>query len=263
MNRQFTESDLQQFYEAEKGLRQTGLDVDHESSGHNGKLIVDYLQSNPNVPVTVANIYAFVESRKNDFIWRSAPQQEYDKIAAENPTAAAQLTNWLATQGKVGQLVNSGDQAFENASSLISELRGRSITIDTISQAIGRLTCRVGSKLHFVPKPRKSVDPSYRPGVFIDPADANISPAEHARRARAAYEEKRESPAVIAEREQAAAKSEAEGLRGWSHSENEQLERMFITDERTREINWAATRDARLRLQKTFENRRATSSRIV
>ena len=45
MNRQFTELDLQQFYEAENRLRQAGLDIDHESSAHNGKLIVDYLAS--------------------------------------------------------------------------------------------------------------------------------------------------------------------------------------------------------------------------
>jgi hypothetical protein len=212
--------------------------------------------------VTVANICAFVESRKNDFAWRSRAQREYDKIAAENPTAAAQLTNWLATQGKVGQLVNVGDEAFENASSLLIELRGRSVTIDTIFQAIGRLTYRVGSKLHFVLKPRKSADPSYRPGIFIDPTDANLSPAEHARRTRTAFEEKRESPATISKREQATAKAESEGLRGWSHSENDQLSRIFVTDERTREIDWVATRNARLRLQKTYENRRATSSRI-
>ena len=260
--RQFTEAEFQEIAKAEGGLRHVGFDVDHEGANHNGNLVLQYFQANPTVPVTVANIYGYIEKNKAQFIWRTQAQMEYDKLERENPAAATAVANWLTTQGRVeGQLVNVGDQGFENASLLLVELRGRNVNPTTIYQAIGRLNHRVGRNLHFVPKPSKQVEPGYKPGRFIE--DANISPGEYARRTRIALEEKRESPATISKREQAAAMSEAESLRGWSHSENAQLSRIFVTDEKTREIDWVATRNARLKLQKTFENRRATSYRIT
>lgn len=158
-------------------------------------------------------------------------------------------------------IVKQGDDGYRNFAQLLRELRGRDVTTDTIFQAMGRISYRPGRQLAYVQKERKQVDPSYRPGIFIE--DANVTPAEHQRRLRAAQTEEQESPATLSTREQVAAKSEAESLRGWSHSENDQLSKIFVTGENTREIDWVATRNARLRLQKTYENRRATSSRIT
>jgi len=55
------------------------------------------------------------------------------------------------------------------------------------------------------------------------------------------------------------AKSKAEGLRGNTHSENEQIQRIFVTVPDTSEINWSATLDARLQLQKSLNRHREVS----
>jgi hypothetical protein len=168
--RQFTEAEFKEIAKAEDGLRHVGFDVDHGGANHNGNLVLQYFQVNPTVPLTVANIYGYIEKNRDQFIWRTQAQMEYDKLERENPAAATQLANWLATQGRVGQLVNAGDQAFENASLLLTELRGRDVNPTTIFQAIGRLSCRVGRNLHFVQKPSKEVPDNYKPGMFIEPS---------------------------------------------------------------------------------------------
>ena len=258
MSRQFTPIEVNEIAKAEEGLRQAGLDVDHEGAAHNANLILDHFQKHPTLPVTLDSIYRFVEANKQQHIWRNPAQQEYDRIARENPPAAAAVTTWLATQGKVeGQLVNVGDEAFENASLLLTELRGRDVNLTTIYQAIGRLNHRVGRKLHFVPKPSKQVDPSYRPGRFIE--DYNKTPIDYEHERRAAFADKQESQATISKREQTAAKHEAEKLRsGYSHAEDEQVSKLFVTDPQTREIDWIATKNARLAMLERFANRRAT-----
>jgi hypothetical protein len=158
MVREFTESEAQQIYEAEKHLRESGLDVDHEHAESNANLILQHFQQNSKLPVTVASIYAFVEKNKVQFIWRTPAQSEYDKTAAGNPAAAQQLSNWLATQGKVGQLVNSGDEAYANLTLLLTELRNRreDVSATTIRNAIDRISNRPGRKLRIVEASRRT-----------------------------------------------------------------------------------------------------------
>jgi hypothetical protein len=60
-------------------------------------------------------------------------------------------------------------------------------------------------------------------------------------------------------RDQVAAKSEAEKLRsGYSHAEDAQVSKLFVTDPQTREIDWIATKNARLAMLERFANRRST-----
>jgi hypothetical protein len=255
--RQFTEAEFKEIAKAEDGLRHVGFDVDHEGANHNANLVLQYFQANPTVPVTVANIYEYIEKNRDQFIWRTQAQMEYDKLERENPGAATQLATWLATQGRVGQLVNTGDQALQNASLLLVELRGRDVNPTTIFQAIGRLSCRVGRNLHFVPKPSKEVPHDYKPGQFV--TDYNVTPGEHQRRLRASRTQPQENHATRSTREQAAAKHEAEKLRsGYSHAEDEQVSKLFVTDPQTREIDWVATKKARLAMLQRFANRRST-----
>src|SRR5713226_4923640 len=143
MAREFTQSEAQQIYEAEKGLRESGLDVDHEHANDNANLILQHFQQNPTLPVTVASIYAFVEKNKDKFSWRTPAQREYDKIAAVNPAAAQQLAAWLDTQG---QLTKSGDDAYANLALLLNELRNRreDVSSTTIRNAIDRIQNRPG-----------------------------------------------------------------------------------------------------------------------
>src|SRR5205814_3581771 len=48
------------------------------------------------------------------------------------------------------------------------------------------------------------------------------------------------------------AKSKAEGLRGNTHSENEQIQRIFVTTPGTSEIDWVQTAAARENLQRSL-----------
>ncbi len=155
--REFTQSEAQQIYEAEKGLREAGLDVDHEHAKDNASLILDYFGKNP-IPVTVASIYAFVEKNKDQFIWRTPTQREYDKVAAQNPQAAEKLAAWLNTQGKPGQLASSGDDAYHNLTLLLTEISGRreDVSSKTLQDAINRIQNRPGRKLRIVEAPRRT-----------------------------------------------------------------------------------------------------------
>ena len=68
----------------------------------------------------------------------SPAQAEYLKVANQEPDRANQLTAWLATQGKAGQLVNQGDKAFDNLRLLLLTLRGYEISPPRISDALPR-----------------------------------------------------------------------------------------------------------------------------
>ena len=155
--REFTQSEAQQIYEAEKGLREAGLDVDHEHAKDNANLILDYFGKNP-IPVTVQSIYTFVEKNKSQFIWRTPAQRDYDKIAAQNPQAAENLVAWLNTQGRPGQLASSGDDAYENLTLLLAEISGRreDVSSKTLQDGINRIQNRPGRKLRIVEAPRRT-----------------------------------------------------------------------------------------------------------
>lgn len=188
--REFTQEEIQAITESEAVLRDAGFDVDHEHASANANVILAYFQKNPSVPVTTSAIYALVNANKDRFVWRTPAQREYDKIARENPTAAAQLSAWLETQGRPGQLVNDGsDQAFENSSLLLVELRGREINSQRIHEATGRIAYKPGRQLHYIPTPR-AVDPRSHAddgGPFLG-RNVNLTPADHKRLAREAAE---------------------------------------------------------------------------
>src|SRR6266481_4044768 len=140
--REFTQSEAQQIYEAEKGLRESGLDVDHGHAEHNASLILQHFQQNPALPVTVQSIYTFVEKNKSQFVWLTPAQREWYKIAQQNPELGNQLAAHLATQGaRPGQLENSGDLLFENLVLLFNEINSRreSASPQTIAAASNRI----------------------------------------------------------------------------------------------------------------------------
>jgi hypothetical protein len=225
----------------------------------NAELVLNYFCNTwPNVISEKTLTQAFA-ALKPHLRFKSAARLEAEKAARENSTISQKFSEWFDAQNII--VKDATDQGYLNFAQLLRELRGREVTTDTIFQAMGRISYRPGRQLAYVQKKGKQVDPSYRPGQFI--TDYNVTPGEHQRRLRASRTQEQESPAARHSRDQAAAQSEAESLRGWSHSENAQLSRIFVTDEKTREIDWVATRNARLKLQKTFENRRATSYRIT
>jgi hypothetical protein len=150
----YSDQDIQQVNQAEKELSAKGLD---EQGQRIGDLIDDFFQTNRGVPVTVPAIFKLIEAQPG-LKWLTPAQLEYNKIAAANPQAAQQLVAWLNTQGKAGQLVNSGDDAYENLTLLLTELNGRreEVSATTISNAIDRISNRPGRKLRIVEAPRRT-----------------------------------------------------------------------------------------------------------
>jgi hypothetical protein len=259
MARQVSEVTQQEVEAYAKFAQEHNIIHDGSVDDHaNAELVLRYFcETWPNVisHQTLTQAYPML---KPHLKFKSAARLEAEKAAQENSTIAQKFADWFDNQSVI---VREGEDGYLNFAQLLRELRGREVTTDTIFQAMGRISYRPGRQLAYVQKERKQVDPTYRPGQFL--SDYNVSPGEHQRRLRASRTQENESQAARHSRDQAAAMSEAESLRGWSHSENDQLSRIFVTDEKTREIDWVATRNARLKLQKTFENRRATSYRIT
>jgi hypothetical protein len=258
MNRVFTEKEVSEIQLAEAVLRDSGLDVDHEYANHNANIIMDYFEKNPRVPVTVQSIRAVVDSQKTSFAWRTAAQREFDKIAAENPAAAQQLANWMATtQGKPGTLVKEGGQYFENLSLLLIELRGRPVDSQRIHEAIGRISFKPGRQLHYLPEPRKQDPRQHQDNgePFLGKVNVNEPHWKRVQREREEHEAAETKPGAAASAQSAAAREaqrQATQLRGNSHSEDAQLQAIFVTIPGTSEINWPDTLAARLNLQKSL-----------
>ena len=240
---------------AEQQLRARGLDEGNER-------VVDvldgYFQANRAVPVTAEAIVKLVEAQLG-LKWLSPAELEYRRVAAENPTAAQHLADWLAKQGKPGTPVNTGDQAFGNLTLLLIELRGRPVDSQRIHEAIGRISFKRGRQLSFVPMPRQT-DPRQHQGDGSGFLGKNVNEphwkrVQREREARdAANKQSGSSAESVAVRE---AKQKAEQLRGNTHSESDQLQRVFVTTSGTSEIDWVQTLAARLNLQKSLNKAQA------
>jgi hypothetical protein len=109
--------------------------------------------------MTEANFALAFPQLKSHLKFYSSPQHaEYTHVANENIQAAQQLSAWLATQGKPGQLANTGDEAYENLTLLLTELRNRreEVSATTIRNAIDRISHRPGRKLRIMEAPRRT-----------------------------------------------------------------------------------------------------------
>src|SRR6266699_2644922 len=192
----YTSTDGKQMNEAEAQLRARGLDEGEERIV---EIIDSYFQMYRSTPVTAATVVKLIESTPG-LKWLSAAELEYRKIAAANPAAAQELVAWLNTQGKPGQLVNSGDAAYENLTLLLGTLQGYEISTVRIQDAENRIANRAGRKLHYVATPRRTEPvsphakaddgkPFMTDGLTLQ-RDGSLgkSPADYAREARARSE---------------------------------------------------------------------------
>ncbi len=265
--REYTAQELEQTTRAEELLRARGLDEPNERVVD---ILDSYFQTYRSTPVTEASVVKLIEAQPS-LKWLTPAELDYKRAAAVNPQAAQELVAWLNTHGgKPGTLVNSGDAAYENLSLLLGTLGGYEISTVRIQDAENRIANRAGRKLHYVPTPRRTepVTPHAKADdgtAFVSSGltlqrDGSLgkSPADYAREARArsdrdAAEANERRTGVSAQsaaiRE---AKSKAEGLRGNTHSESDQLQKLFVTVPGTSEINWPDTLAARLRLQKSL-----------
>jgi hypothetical protein len=267
MERIYSSRDIEQINEAEKQLRARGLD---ESVQRLADLTDEFFQTNRGVLVTVAAIVKLIESQPG-LKWLSMANLEYLKVANQEPDRANHLANWLATHGgKPGQLTNTpGDATFENLTLLLSVLRGYEISSPRIQDGIDRISNRAGRKLHYVPTPRREMGtiteaarnddgkPFVTDGLTLQ-RDGSLgkSPADYAREARQRSD--RQAAEAASQRSGASAqsaavrdaKNKAESMRGNTHSESEQIGRIFVTA--GTDIDWPATLQARSALQKSL-----------
>ena len=155
IDRIYTAQDGEQMNQAEAQLRANGL---NDSEERIVGVIDAFYTANRGVPVTEAGIIKLIEATPG-LQWASQAELEYRKIAAENPAAAAQLGTWFVNQK---QLAQTGDEGFQNASSILQELRGRAVTQETIQAAIASIAAPVTRfhaarrQLHFVQTQRRT-----------------------------------------------------------------------------------------------------------
>jgi hypothetical protein len=273
LRRQYTDADAKQFDEAEKGLAAAGMDVYGVRSDK--QRVIDFIdnhfQTHRNLPVTVQNIYWAVEQRKNEFIWLSPAETKWYQVAQQNPELANQLATHLAAHGgRPGQLANDGDALFENLTLLFTEIHSHP---QPIAHAEDRIAHRPGRQLRRVAHPRRTepqsaaakADADYSIGKpfsasdLVKNADGSLrskTPAEQRRDMEAAERAKQPDLALAQSRAVAEAQRKAEQLRGNSHSEDAQLQAIFVTTPGTSEIDWPSTLTARQRMQQSLNKAR-------
>jgi len=265
--RQYSQEDLAQMDQAEQQLRAAGMDfTTAENATKNANLIGDYFQANPHLRVTVESIIHFVNGNNTSFLWRSPAQQRFDRVVAvQGAERGQQILGYLAKQT---QLVNTGEELYDNAAELLEELHGRPIDSPNILNAIGRISAptsrfdtRTRRQLHFVPQPKQehygrhsaSDDPNRKPGQFI--TDANKTPAQYKAEilaSQAQPSQDGDSAATIS----TAAQREAESLQGATHAETTQIRRVMVFKPGTTETDWPSTLNARKNLQAALNRRR-------
>src|SRR5947207_470037 len=238
---------------------------------HNADLVLNYFENTWKEVITAETLERALPALRPHLKFKSTARLEFEKAMTAEPDRARQLDQWLqAHGGKPGQLVNTvlSDDTFENLFLLLGTLRGYEISTPRILDAENRIANRPGRKLHYVPTPRREMGtiteaarnddgkPFVTDGLTLQ-SDGSLgkSPADYAREARQRSDREATeaksgttSAASAAVRE---AKNKAESMRGNTHSEDAQLQRIFVTVPGTSEINWPDTLAARLTLQRS------------
>lgn len=146
-----------------------------EDSVANANLVWKYFTETWPNDITEENLLAaFPQLQPHLKFYSSREQAEYTQIANENQQNAQTLVAWLNTQGKPGQLVNEGPEAYANLSRLLREINGRRemVSSQTIAAAQDRIQHQPGKgRLHFLPQPRRTepISPAARVDALENP----------------------------------------------------------------------------------------------
>src|SRR6266436_1915034 len=228
----------------------------------NGELIGTYVAITRGVDITPENLQTALGVLRDRVVLYTPAQSEYRKVALENTDAANKLNQWFQTQNI---LVKDGDTGFRNETSLLIELRGRSVTTDEIFKAIERIQGAGQSRfskgkrpLVFVPSqkrvdPRQQpVDENQKPGQFLDMKQVNKSPRDYAAEGAAATKVAHPTPAKPTgpvDAWEAIARSMLGA--GRSHGQNESLQRIFDKGA-SGELSWRQAASQMGELKKSF-----------
>src|SRR6267378_5416186 len=125
----YSSSDGAQMTAAETQLRAKGLGEQEERLV---EIIDNHFQKYRSSPVTADAIVKLIEATPG-LRWLTPAESEYWKVANQEPDRANVLVAWLNTQGKPGQLANTGDEAFVTLRALLVTLQGYQIDSTTIA----------------------------------------------------------------------------------------------------------------------------------
>jgi hypothetical protein len=228
------------------------LAVDGPSGSNNGKELAVYIVDTWKQRITPATLAVAVDMLKDRLTFLSQAEGQYNRIAAENPAAAQQLSNWFAIQKT---LVREGDQGFENQSNILQELRGHPVTSETIQKAIASIGATATKfhaarrPLHFVQAPRRtepispaalaaqSEDPDRKPGQLLS-ASEMVKNADGSYRSKTPAEQRAEQEAIEASKKPAPRATPPDA---W-----EQLV--------TSLLSWGVTHSQRQNMRETYEH---------
>ncbi len=240
---------------------------------------MNYFENTWKEVITAETLEKALPALRPHLKFKSKARLEFEKIATAEPDRARKLDEWLQVHGgKPGKLANTvlSDDTFENLSLLLGTLGGYDISTVRIQDAENRIANRPGRKLHYVPTPRREMGtiteaarnddgkPFVTDGLTLQ-RDGSLgkSPTDYAREARARSD--RDAEAANQQRSGASAQSalgreaqrKAESIQGATHSETDQLRKIFVTS--GTKIDWPATHASRLQMQKQFNKHRETA----
>jgi hypothetical protein len=138
LTRPVSQQDVDQFQAADAKLQAIGIDTDNPAYTDP---IINYLNQNPNIPITADLIVNFVNQHKQLFTWRNAVQQEYDQLAAN---FSERDTNQIAAGlKKFGYWTDNEQDDLSNwnvtAKAYNARFSGLPVTDERIKLVIGNL----------------------------------------------------------------------------------------------------------------------------
>ena len=181
MSREYTQKELQTLVQIEKELDARGVIMyGDEDAANNGKLITEYFEVNPSIPVTMENAIA-ASNTIQGLVRKSAAQIAYDQ-AYENLTKAQQdqFGSWWHRQGKV--LVLENDEGFSNAAKIISWMRGKTFDARGLDLAVSNLVGSSGLHLVYQSTFRGGKHSKSGDNSFMKKSETNLSARDHAAR---------------------------------------------------------------------------------
>jgi hypothetical protein len=260
MARQWTEAETAAFPQVDAELHERGVDMYGENGDANGKVLIQYFESNPNISALLPQFHAAVTLLRDKLVWRSKEWKEWDNISRANPAKAAAVAGWLLGGAKTQGVPNGLVSDVGNAVVLLKELatwyggRDYQVTTDALWQAIHRIQSRGRVVLHFVSD--KKVDTTnHKMGVMFDKDGVNRSFVDAVKQSRPP-----EYKSVAPTPEQAS-ETEAEAQARAVARDGSWADRAELTDvlnrERNRGASWHETLAVMKRIQKERHGFRA------
>ena len=100
---------------------------------------------------TLKAVFAAVRGQLTYLPIKSQAEQEYDQVAALFSTPQLEAFNAIYAKQRLVQ--GNSDEAFENKTALLGQLRGRPINQQTFLEALGRIANNATRRLHILPEP--------------------------------------------------------------------------------------------------------------